>query len=201
MYQVDQTMSLMIPRVFPQWVDESIIRNTFESQKIGIMGSVQILFMKRESKKQGHPIYKAIVHFKEWYNSIVVHNLQQRILSVGNARVVYDDPWYWVVMKNTKTKTKTNANANANANVRKELLSQDQEYMNFLDIRQWGEGGEGSSSGICRFDNGIVTEEYAMRSIGGELDLTETAMNCAERVLRCELGGAPAGSRLETYLM
>jgi hypothetical protein len=44
----------------------------------------------------------AFVHFDKWYENICVSNLQERILGdEREGRIVYDDPKYWILKKNT----------------------------------------------------------------------------------------------------
>ena len=97
---INQRLSLVIPRVFPQWVDEAKIINIFRKQKLGEIFKVRIVRMPNE-KGRKHPIYKAYLYFSVWFESIIVQNFQDRIYSKERqARVVYDDPWYWTVFEN-----------------------------------------------------------------------------------------------------
>jgi hypothetical protein len=92
----------MIPRVFPQWVDEQKMIDIFDQQHIGKVYKVSIIRMP-DSKKRNYPIYKAFIYFSAWYENEIAYNFQQRILGDrGQARVVYDDPWFWVVFENTQ---------------------------------------------------------------------------------------------------
>ena len=99
---INQRLSLVIPRVFPQWVDEAKIIKIFRDQKLGEIFKVNIVRMPDE-KGRNHPIYKAYLYFSVWYESIIVANFQDRIYGKDKqARVVYDDPWFWTVFKNTE---------------------------------------------------------------------------------------------------
>ena len=103
MFRIKQNMSLVIPRVFPQWVDEEKIRDVFHKQHFGRIYKVKIIRMKEEEEKRGHPVYKAFLYFSCWYDNEIAYNFQQRLLSgKREARVVYDDPWHWIVFENTK---------------------------------------------------------------------------------------------------
>jgi hypothetical protein len=45
------------------------------------------------------------VHFEYWYNSSVARNFQERVLNPNKeARIVYEDPWYWIVLENKAKK-------------------------------------------------------------------------------------------------
>ena len=104
--QVMQGLSLMIP--LPQWVDEETIIDIFKRHKLGIVYKVSIIYMKSESRRCGHPMYKAIVYFSVWYDNIIAYNFQQRIFTNGNTRVVYDDPWFWVAVENKHQRLSNN---------------------------------------------------------------------------------------------
>jgi hypothetical protein len=108
MFRIKQNLSLVIPRVFPQWVDEEKIREVFHKQHFGRIYKVKIIRMKEEEHKRGHPVYKAFLYFSCWYDNEIAYNFQQRILTgKREARVVYDDPWHWVVFENTKKRIST----------------------------------------------------------------------------------------------
>ena len=118
---VNQYLSLVIPRVFPQWVDEAKIIKIFRDQNLGEIFKVSIVRtnemgpnemgpnemgtneMGPNEKGRKHPIYKAYLYFSVWFESIIVQNFQDRIYGKDKqARVVYDDPWYWTVFENTE---------------------------------------------------------------------------------------------------
>jgi hypothetical protein len=99
---INQRLSLVIPRVFPQYIDEAKIIKIFRDQKLGEIFKVNIVRMPDE-KGRNHPIYKAYLYFSVWYESIIAQNFQDRIYGKDKqARVVYDDPWFWTVFKNTE---------------------------------------------------------------------------------------------------
>jgi hypothetical protein len=99
---INQRLSLVIPRVFPQYIDEGKIIKIFRDQKLGEIFKVNIVRMPDE-KGRNHPIYKAYLYFSVWFESIIAQNFQDRIYGKHRqARVVYDDPWYWTVFQNTE---------------------------------------------------------------------------------------------------
>lgn len=99
---VNQRLSLVIPRVFPQWVDEAKMIKIFRDQQIGIISKVSIVSMPKE-KGRKHSVYKAYLYFSVWFENIISQNFQDRIYGKARqARVVYDDPWYWTVFENTE---------------------------------------------------------------------------------------------------
>ena len=114
---INQQLSLLIPRVFPQWVDEATIVKIFREQQIGIISKVSIVRMPNEKSTneigtsetgpnkigKTYPIYKAYLYFSVWFENIIAENFQKRIYGKNKqARVVYDDPWFWTVFENTE---------------------------------------------------------------------------------------------------
>ena len=127
MYNIDQSLSLTIPRVFPKWVDEKKIVKVFHTQNIGLIYRVRIYQVPNEKdqnktaqnktgqNKTGqnktaqnkigrYPIYKAVIYFSHWYENEIARNFQQRLFEKNEARVVYDDPWFWTIFKNENPK-------------------------------------------------------------------------------------------------
>ena len=176
-YHVKQGLSLTIPRVFPQYVDEEAMIDIFDRQQLGRVYKVNMIHMKGESRRRGHPMYKAVVYFSVWYDNIIAYNFQQRIFTQGDARVVYDDPWFWVAMENKEQRLSNND---------KRIMRV--AYQNYISEQRI----EQLSISINRMENQLtagwskVTVADAMQAIGDELSLTETAIDCAERVLYYE---------------
>ena len=102
MSSIDQKMSLFIPHVFASITEERIAK-VFETNNIGIVERVD--FVKKFDGK-GKTYNSAFVHFSRWFQDSVVANFQERVLNPDKeARVVYDDPWYWIVLKNKNNTT------------------------------------------------------------------------------------------------
>jgi len=179
--RINQGLSLMIPRVFPQWIDEATIIRIFDKQHIGRIGKVSIIVCKPdEPGYRNYPIYKAYLYFSVWYDNEIAYNFQQRIYGPKQqARVVYDDPWYWVVFENTH----------------KRLSCTDQRLLR-MDARLYDtecrvnqmEEQQAQSQAQAQAEMDIknpfmLTQEFAMRTLGDELELTETALRVADMVL------------------
>jgi len=105
MYKIDQDLSLMIPRVFPQWTNEQHIMDTFHKQDIGKVYKVDII-RKPDEPGRDYPIYQAFIYFSAWYENEIAYHFQERIFNSVNkqTKVVYDDPWFWVVFENKSKK-------------------------------------------------------------------------------------------------
>ncbi len=120
MFQIDQKLSIVIPRVFPKWINEKKIINVFHSQNIGSIYRVQIfkeagldsnvtnaigpIDKKRSKKSRKYAIYKAVIYFSYWYENDIARNFQKRLIEKNETRVVYDDPWFWKILKNENPK-------------------------------------------------------------------------------------------------
>jgi hypothetical protein len=205
--RIDQSLSLMIPRVFPQWVDEQKMIDIFDQQHIGKVYKVSIIRMP-DSKKRSYPIYQAFIYFSAWYDSEIAYNFQQRILGPrGQARVVYDDPWYWVVFENTKRRLsnadKRMIRLGQQAYVHEKYLLEQEERLRFVEDKiahlislraSLNESPPPREETVptISFTQTLVnphlswnnlSEEFVMNTLGDDLALTETAMGVAESVL------------------
>lgn len=96
---VSTVSSVYIPRVFSN-IHPNVISQTFERQNIGIVDHIQVI--QRPKKKGKCSAYMAFVYFKEWFTNQSALNLAERITDPEKqARVVYDDPYYWIILPNT----------------------------------------------------------------------------------------------------
>lgn len=91
--------SVYIPRVFSN-IHPNVIKYTFENQNIGVVDHIQVV--QRPKKKGKSSTYMAFIYFNKWFNNQSALNLAERIMDPEKqARVVYDDPYYWIVLPNT----------------------------------------------------------------------------------------------------
>lgn len=90
-------MSLFIPKVFTNYREKDIA-HVFEWLKIGRVSQVDL------TPKLGggnRPYNAAYVYFSEWFHTKEALRLQSIIKdSDRDARIEYDDPWYWKVLEN-----------------------------------------------------------------------------------------------------
>ena len=122
-------MSLYIPRIanncfmkqagvtFNNLTD--FVRHMFHSLDIGFVNRVDVVPIMTKS---GNPsnFSKAFVHFDTWYATPSSQSIQEKISDVSNggiAKLVYDDPHYWILKQNT-------SNAQNNRSEINELKSQ-----------------------------------------------------------------------------
>jgi len=97
----NNTLSLYIPRVFPN-VNEERVKAIFNSLDIGDVSHVD--FIKKHGK-DGQIYNSLYIHFGLWYNNKGAANFQENVLNPNKeAKLVYDDPWYWIVLENTSSK-------------------------------------------------------------------------------------------------
>ena len=89
---VNQQMSLFIPHVFKNITVERITK-VFESLAFGSVKRVDLVT---------HGSYNRVyVHFNYWVESSTMVRFQEKLKNKQQVRVVYDDPYYWVVLENT----------------------------------------------------------------------------------------------------
>ena len=189
--RVNQKLSLMIPRVFPQWVDEQKMIDIFHQQHIGKVYKVSIIRMP-DSKKRDYPIYQAFIYFSAWYENTIAYNFQQRIYGQkAQARVVYDDPWYWVVFENTKRRLSNNdkriMRLGYQAYLQEQASAEQEQRIRYLEdmLQKFPavptSGAAATSEAHLSWNN--LSESFAMDTLGQELNLTETALSVAEAAL------------------
>ena len=99
-------MSLYIPHVFPNFTG-AYIASVFEDLGIGCVDHVDLV-SKLDSS--GKPYNSAYIHFQYWYSGPIAENFQARVKDPSKeARIVHDDPWYWIILENTGKKHETGA--------------------------------------------------------------------------------------------
>jgi len=77
------------------------VADTFENLKIGNVKRVDLV-QKRNACGDFNAVY---IHFNHWYDNTAARNFQERVLDVNReARIVYDEPWYWIVLANKAQK-------------------------------------------------------------------------------------------------
>ena len=98
----DKTLSIYIPHVFSN-ITEERIKEIFETLCLGKIHYVDFI---RKQGKYGNSFNSVYIHFYHWYDTVASRNLQEKIVNpCKEARLVYDDPWFWIVLKNTNEKS------------------------------------------------------------------------------------------------
>jgi hypothetical protein len=94
-------VSLYIPHVFANISKEEVI-NIFESLRIGKVSNIDFVNKISDQSQQYNAVY---IHFEYWHDNVAARNFQERVLNPDKeARIVYDDPWYWIVLENKAKK-------------------------------------------------------------------------------------------------
>jgi hypothetical protein len=94
-------ISLYIPHVFPNFTGEYIAA-VFEDLEIGRVDHVDLVSKLDNS---GKPYNSAYIHFQYWCSGPIAENFQARVQDPSKeARIVHDDPWYWIILENTGKK-------------------------------------------------------------------------------------------------
>ena len=94
-------ISLYIPHIFANFSKEFVAK-VFDDLNIGNVKNVDFISKYGHDGKEFNAAY---IHFDEWYDTISARNFQSRVLDTSKeARVVYDEPWYWIVLENKARK-------------------------------------------------------------------------------------------------
>jgi hypothetical protein len=97
-----ENISLYIPLVLPH-ITREMIMEVFYHFEIGQVKQVDLV---PKLNKRGEYYHCAFVHFDFWFNSIAAQNIQERIRHTPHlmTRVVYDDPYFWIIQENKSEK-------------------------------------------------------------------------------------------------
>jgi hypothetical protein len=91
-----QNISIYIPKVFVNITKERM-ENIIEK----LYGKVKEIDLISKVTSNGEKYNSAYIHFDYWYDNVSNQNLQNRLLNDGKeTRIVYDDPWYWIILQN-----------------------------------------------------------------------------------------------------
>jgi hypothetical protein len=112
--------SVYIPRVYANLTSD-FVAEIFESLNLGVVDRVEAV-----TRPGDKTTYMAFVYFASWNtdNKAAVH-LAERINTYDGgrpARIVYDDPWYWILLPNKSQKQFININKYADIEQRIDVL-------------------------------------------------------------------------------
>ena len=92
-----KNISLFIPHVYANFTSEAVF-DIIQAQGFGEVKNVDFV---AKTGSDGKPYNAVYIHFYQWYDNIVARNFQERVLNPSKeARIMYDDPWYWLVLQN-----------------------------------------------------------------------------------------------------
>ena len=105
--------SICIPRVFKN-ISERRIRAIFYSLRLGFVERVD---MVAKTSQKGDEFWRVFVHFSKWYQNKDAVNMREKLESGDKVKIVYDNPWYWLINKST-SKRPEEKNADTSHNKR-----------------------------------------------------------------------------------
>jgi hypothetical protein len=93
--------SVCIPRIFHNIPNKKIV-STFETLNMGKVKNMDIVW---KTGRDGSSFKMAFIHFSEWNMcSSAARNFRDQVEDPRvDAKLVYDDPWYWLVLPNNST--------------------------------------------------------------------------------------------------
>jgi hypothetical protein len=92
-----KNISLYIPHVFSN-ISLDRIANIFKILRIGKVRQIDLVLNKGKKRQRYNAAY---IHFEYWYDNVAARNFQERVRNPNKeARIIYDDPWYWIVLEN-----------------------------------------------------------------------------------------------------
>jgi len=90
--------SVFIPRVFSNIKDTRIVE-IFHQHNIGKVRSVDLVSRKKQKGDFTQYYNMAFVHFETLYNTPESESFRQNVAnSDTTAKLVYEDPWFWLVL-------------------------------------------------------------------------------------------------------
>ena len=96
-----KNISLYIPHIFANYTKDDVAQ-IFEDQNIGKINNIDF---RSKFGQDGKPFSAAYIHFDHWFNNTAAANFQERVLDAEKeARIMYEDPWYWIVLENKARK-------------------------------------------------------------------------------------------------
>jgi len=87
-------LSVYIPFIHKS-CSEEIIKYVFNNLFIGRIQRVELVAKRQHSC--------GFVYFYSWYDNIASINLRNKINNGGKGKIVYNEPYYWNIYKNTST--------------------------------------------------------------------------------------------------
>ena len=129
----DNNLSLFIPRVFSNITREKIAHTFYNAG----YGDVKRIDLISKTDVQGKKYNSAYIHFDHWFTNSGAVQFQETVMNESSeARIVYDDPWYWVVLKNTATPKKNNRSVKNSSSVQPVICFEDD--LEIVDILNMG---------------------------------------------------------------
>jgi hypothetical protein len=94
-----KNISLYIPHVFPNF-DKEFITNAFND-----IGEISHIDFVAKQDRNGCNYNAVYVHFNKWFTNKKAASLYENVVNESKeARLYYDNTWYWIVLPNTAKK-------------------------------------------------------------------------------------------------
>ena len=152
-YNIDRELSMYIPYVS---ADGEFIKNTIEDFGFGKVKRVDCVVRGNDESTS-----MAFIHMEYWEENALVENFQNRIKSSDKeARIVYDDPKYWIILPN-KNPVNVDVNEKMN-NIQSEIdiIRKENEELNekFKNLRWFINLHEANIDYLCKEITKLNTE-------------------------------------------
>ena len=98
--------SLFIPHVFSN-IDDERIKSVIENgYKLGTIDSIDKISKTSPDGKTYNSVY---IHFKSWNDDEKTKKFLMRLKdTTKESHIIYDKPWFWIVLENTSANKKKN---------------------------------------------------------------------------------------------
>ena len=96
-FNIMQQLSVYIPYINPAQATTEYIVDIFHRFNIGFISHIEFKHITNEDEDEDCSYYSAFIFMKYWYNNKMVERLQDKIMNSDGARIVYDDPQYWIL--------------------------------------------------------------------------------------------------------
>lgn len=91
---MNKNISICIPRV-DKYFNQTRILSILNRYKLGIIKEIKII---KNKKKNNNIIY---IYFSSWYDNEYVNNIKKKIMEGESVKIMYDEPWFWILVLNT----------------------------------------------------------------------------------------------------
>ena len=203
-----QNLSVFIGRIHRDDANVDFIAKIFYEQEIASVRRID--FIECRDKGTERVYYQAKLYFHFWFKNQTAYNVQRRIIDGTHARVVYEDPWYWVLLKNKNPMTEMELVINERLDALAANAIQTNRYMNRMrqqmsDLQTAMQAAEDRIAQMkkqeikpnthirfCYFEEPANAEKENLemdkiKSLCAAADAAEkTATKCAEQVLHEE---------------
>ena len=73
---------------------------------LGVVIHIDFIPKKGKNGSKYNAVY---IHFSKWFDNVATANFQENVLNpLKDAKLVYDEPWFWYVLPNTVPTAKSN---------------------------------------------------------------------------------------------